>query len=292
MKAAIIGAGEIGHAIGHLLDINGIEHSFWDSDPARASGSLSNVLSSAELIFFCVPSWALREALSSVKDLISGTEVGVFVSKGLESGTGMTAPEIAVDVIPMIRTVFVGGPMIAEEVISGKSGAAVIASTDTKAAAAVRSVLRSVEFSCVVSSDITGTSFAGVLKNIYAMIMGVSDGLGKGVNTKGIVITESLDEMSRVITRLGGKSETAYGLAGLGDLIATGSGPLSSNWSAGFAFASGKKPEKISEGMSSFVELHKRLGEDISEFRILSAAGEILSGLVPEESFGKISADL
>lgn len=285
MKAAIIGAGEIGHAIGHLLDINGVGYSFWDSDPAKASGSIGDVLSSAELIFFCVPSWALREALSSVKDLVSGVEVGVFISKGLESGTGMAAPEIAADVIPMMRAVFVGGPMIAEEVISGKGGAAVIASADTKASAAVKSALSSEEFFGVISSDITGTSFAGVLKNIYAMIMGASDGLGKGVNKKGIVITDSLDEMSRVITRLGGRSETAYGLAGLGDLIATGSGPLSSNWSAGFALASGKRPEKISEGMSSFDELHKRLGGDISEFKILSAAGDILGGIMPEGVF-------
>lgn len=291
MKAAIIGAGEIGRAIGHLLEVNGVEHGFWDKDPARATGKLDVVLSSADMVFFCVPSWALREALLSVKEIISEGEIGVFVSKGLEPGTDMIAPEIALDVIPGMRTVFVGGPMIAEEVSSGKGGAAVIASADTKAAQVVCSALSSSEFFCARSSDISGTAFAGVLKNIYALVMGAAEGSGKGVNAKGILVSGSVEEMGRVITRLGGRAEASHSLAGLGDLIATGSGALSSNWSAGWALAKGETPEKNSEGMSSFPGLLRRLNDNISDFGILRAAGDLIGGLDPKEVFGKISVN-
>ena len=285
-KAALIGAGEIGQAIGRLLGNNNVDHLFWDKDPDKSAGDLSSVLSGADVIFFCVPSWNLREALFSAKERVKGSEILVFVSKGLEPETGMNAIEIALDVLPEAKLVFIGGPMIAEEIMLGKGGAAVIASKDARAAQIVKEGLSSADFFATVSDDIQGIVFAGVLKNIYALIIGAAEGLGYGVNIKGFMMTESLSEMGDVITSLGGKKDAAYGKAGLGDFIATASGSSSSNWSAGFSFANGENPKKVSEGMSSFSCLHRRLG-DISKFKILSASGDIMENKDPKSSIDK-----
>jgi len=286
-KAALIGKGEIGLAIGSLLEKNGIDHLFWDKDPERSTGVLSDVLSGADAVFFCVPSWALREALSSTKDHLKGDEILVLISKGLESGTGLNAPEMASEIFPDAKIVFLGGPMIAEEVVSGKGGAGVSSSRHSDAAEIVRKAISSEGFFVEISEDIDGAAFAGVMKNIYAMVIGASAGVGYGVNVKGLVMRKALFEMGKVIALLGGKEDTAYGLAGLGDLIATSGGPLSSNWSAGFSLAKKEAPKKISEGMSSFAELGRRLG-DISKFGVLMAAGDIIAGKDPKSSIDGI----
>jgi glycerol-3-phosphate dehydrogenase (NAD(P)+) len=286
-KAALIGRGEIGLAIGSLLEKNGIDHLFWDKDPERSTGELPDVLSGADAVFFCIPSWALREALSSAKDHLKGDEILVFISKGLESGTGLNAPEMASEIFPDAKIVFLGGPMIAEEVVSGKGGAGVSASRHSDAAEIVRKAISSEGFFVEISEDVGGAAFAGVMKNIYAMVIGASAGVGYGVNVKGLVMRKALFEMGKVIALLGGKEDTAYGLAGLGDLIATSGGPLSSNWSAGFSLAKKEAPKKISEGMSSFAELGRRLG-DISKFGVLMAAGDIIAGKDPKSSIDGI----
>ena len=204
-KAALIGKGEIGLAIGSLLEKNGIDHPFWDKDPERSTGELPDVLSGADAVFFCIPSWALREALSSAKDHLKGDEILVFISKGLESGTGLNAPEMASEIFPDAKIVFLGGPMIAEEVVSGRGGAGVSASRHSDAAEIVRKAISSEGFFVEISEDVGGAAFAGVMKNIYAMVIGASAGVGYGVNVKGLVMRKALSEMGKVIALLGGK---------------------------------------------------------------------------------------
>lgn len=174
--------------------------------------------------------------------------------------------------------------MIAEEISKGMGGAAVVASRDAASAMIIRDALSSPSFSAIVGSDPQGVVLSGVLKNVYAMLIGASEGLGYGVNVKGWLLSESMAEMARIVGHLGGKEGTAYGPAGLGDLVATGSGSFSSNWRSGFDLASGKTPSKVSEGMSSLPELLKKL-PNASEHRYISAVWSIMGGLDPKEVF-------
>ncbi|MDD4931595.1 MAG: hypothetical protein PHG66_05650 [Candidatus Colwellbacteria bacterium] len=284
-KASIIGGGEIGRAIASLLALKGIAVSIWDKDPSISQGGEEkDVLKDAEAVFFCVPSWCLRDALASAKEFLFGNEVLVFVSKGLEKKTGLSSLEITSAVAPLYSSVFIGGPMIAEEISSGKGGAGVVASDNPISAEKIREAISSPLFDATIGDDPRGVVFSGVLKNVYAMLLGASEGLGYGVNIRGWLVSEILTEMAEVVAVLGGDKKTPYGPAGLGDLIATGSGPFSSNWKAGFSLASGHHPEKVSEGMSSFDEIHRRLG-DISRFRFMSAIGDIMAGLDPKTVF-------
>jgi glycerol-3-phosphate dehydrogenase (NAD(P)+) len=272
-KISIIGGGEIGKAISYIAGNNGVSVSLWDKDPAKSTASSADeCFTDTEAVFFCVPSWGLRGALSEFeKDIPSGIPL-VLISKGLEKDTGLSAPEIVASMLPDAEVVFIGGPMIAEEIVSGKGCHAVVGGHE-KFALMVAEIFDGPNISVELADDALSLALLGVMKNVYAMVIGAAEGSGKGGNMRSYLFSKAVLEMAGAVEILHGDGSKAFGAAGIGDLMATATGEGSSNRKAGFAFAEEGQPEKVSEGMTSVEEVVKRMGEEIvTEMELLSFA--------------------
>ena len=257
-KISIIGGGEIGRAIAFIADSAGINCSVWDKNPEKSFvASPEECFQKTDVIFFCVPSWALRIALTELSPIFPLDIPIVFVSKGLEESTGFTAPEIASEFIEKERIVFMGGPMIAEEIIAGKGGCAVLGG-EVKTASLVAQIFNDCGIYVETEQNAFSIALLGVLKNIYAIAFGVVEGMGKGDNIKAYLFAKSVGEMDIICRMLGGEV-SAISSAGIGDLLATSISSGSSNREAGLDFASGIVPAKNSEGISSVNVLITRI---------------------------------
>jgi len=153
-------------------------------------------------------------------------------SKGLEASSYLRMSDVIASELPAAlrpRVLAMSGPSIAHELARGMPTAVVLASPDARLARAVRRVLQTPVLRFEVSRDVAGVELGGVLKNAYALALGICDGLGLGLNTKAAIISRALPELARLGVALGGKRATFYGLAGLGDLIGTGLSDFSRN---------------------------------------------------------------
>lgn len=189
----------------------------------------------------------------------------VSLVKGLDRSSLKTPTELIGDVLPDVKFSCLSGPTYAKEFAEGKPAAMVLASkSDVKA---LQRNLSNHIVRIYTSQDLHGVELGGCLKNIYAVGAGILDGLGLGDNAKAAYLTRALNEIAKLGTRLGGKTETFYGLSGLGDLVATAQGHWSRNRNFGFDFAQGKSVEsllqnKTVEGYWSIRCFH-RLSEEI-----------------------------
>jgi len=162
---------------------------------------------------------------------------------------------------------------LADEVLGGLPTASVVASADINLARSLQSQLSAPKFRVYASDDPVGIELGGTLKNVIAIAAGACDGLSLGVNAKASLLTRGLAEITRLAVRLGAKPQTMAGLAGMGDLFATCSGPLSRNYRVGFELARGKALSLILEELGSVAEgvptaeavceLSKRLGLEL-----------------------------
>ncbi len=202
----------------------------------RALSDLNEAVSGAAAVVVAVPSRSLREVLRRLP------EVPAFISasKGLEIGSFKRLTEILAEYQPRATLAALSGPNLSSEIALGKPAAATLASHDARFAKAAQGWLSSEHFRVYTSPDLVGVEAAGALKNVIALAAGLSDGLGFGDNSKGALIARGLAELVRLGTYLGGETKTFYGLAGLGDLIATCASHESRNHRAGFRIARGE----------------------------------------------------
>jgi len=269
MNVAIIGAGEIGRALAHVLEQVHASPSFWDADEGKRTGSLEDVVRYARIIFFCVPSHAVETALQDAAPLAAWGSVIVTVSKGLTE-RGETLDAVFARFVEPKRFVALMGPMLAEELVAGKGGSAVAASVDAAAAQTVQHLFARTAVRIETSRDVRGTMLCGVLKNIYAIGLGCAGELSLGHNLVGRLTVLAVREMAYIIDRLGGARESAAGLAGIGDLLATGLSPDSKNCAFGRALARGEQPGFVSEGSVSLPPLLSLLGGCVAELPLLA----------------------
>jgi glycerol-3-phosphate dehydrogenase (NAD(P)+) len=146
------------------------------------------------------------------------------------------------------------GPNLAREVIDGYAAAAVIATADHDVAVALQPLFRSRVFRVYRNDDVLGSEMGGVLKNIVAIAAGMADGLGVGDNTRAMVLTRGLAEITRLGVAMGGQQQTFAGLTGLGDLMATCMSRLSRNRRVGEELARGKSVEEINAELQQVAE--------------------------------------
>lgn len=280
MNIAIIGAGEIGRAIEKILSAKsgaGNEIFLWDKDPQKVSGQkpFSEIIPAADFVFLCVPSFAYIEAVKEIKPILKKGAIVVSLTKGLDS-SGKSAGEVLNEELGGRPFGLLAGPMLAEEIAQGKKSFAVFASADKESFEKVSELFKNTTLSVLYSDDVLGTSICSVLKNIYAVLFGVLDGLNLGNDAKGELTVKVLTEMSGIVSFLGGKRETALGLAGLGDFLATSTSKYSKNYQSGVEIAKNKKVETKGEGIISFGILKNRLGKKIADFPLLKTVGDIL----------------
>jgi glycerol-3-phosphate dehydrogenase (NAD(P)+) len=146
------------------------------------------------------------------------------------------------------------GPNLAREVVAGYAAAAVIAMRDAHVATSLQRIFTSRRFRVYTNPDVVGCELGGALKNVIAIAAGMAEGLGVGDNTKAMVFTRGLNEISRLGTAMGGDPRTFSGLTGMGDLMATCSSPLSRNRTVGVELAKGRRIEEITAGMRMVAE--------------------------------------
>ncbi len=219
-----------------------------------ATADLQEAVEPSDVIVMAVPSHGFRGALTDLAPYLRPWAPVVSLVKGLEQVTHNRMTEIVDEVLPGHPAGVLAGPNIAREVVAGYAAAAVIAMPDQHLAAQLGELFRTKLFRIYSSSDVVGVEIAGALKNVFAIAVGMGDGVGSGDNTRAAVITRSLREMSRLGERIGGDRDTFSGLAGLGDLVVTCTSPHSRNRHVGEMLGRGQSIDEILAGMKQVAE--------------------------------------
>jgi glycerol-3-phosphate dehydrogenase (NAD(P)+) len=207
----------------------------------RGCEELGEALAGADLVVLAPASVGLREVCRQVGPHLRPDAVLVSVTKGIEPDTRLRMSEVVAQEIPSHagRIVALSGPNFAHEVAAGMPTGTVAACGDLAVAEFVQDLLMSSRFRIYTNPDIVGVELAGALKNVMALGVGLSDGLGMGDNARAALITRGLVEMGRLGTALGANVLTFAGLAGMGDLVLTCTSDSSRNRRAGLAIGRG-----------------------------------------------------
>ncbi|MFF8314239.1 NAD(P)H-dependent glycerol-3-phosphate dehydrogenase [Streptomyces lydicus] len=194
------------------------------TDPAEAARG-------AEFTVLAVPSQTLRGNLALWAPLLPADTVLVSLMKGVELGTAKRMSEVIEEVAkaPAERVAVLTGPNLAKEIAARQPAAAVIACTDEAVARRFQSACHTSYFRPYTNTDVVGCELGGAVKNVIALAVGIATGMGLGDNAKASLITRGLAETTRLGLAMGADAHTFAGLAGMGDLVATCSSPLSRN---------------------------------------------------------------
>ncbi|MFC0819838.1 NAD(P)H-dependent glycerol-3-phosphate dehydrogenase [Moraxella marmotae] len=291
LKFAFLGGGSFGTAMANLAAKNGCDATLWVRDKRtvksltkthinkkylpnhklddrlKFSHDLQAAVSGVDVIFVAVPSSAFRELLTNIKPFISHQAV-VSLTKGMEKDTFAMMSDIIQEVLPEVNFGVMSGPNLAVEIMDNMPSATVIASESELLRKAVQTALHSAFFRVFASSDIKGVELGGALKNIYAIAMGMAAAYEVGENTKAMLLTRALAEMSRFGVAVGADPLTFLGLSGVGDLYATCSSVLSRNYRVGHMLGKGasldsavKKLGQTAEGVNTIAQVHTRAKE-------------------------------
>ncbi|HVT65292.1 MAG TPA: NAD(P)H-dependent glycerol-3-phosphate dehydrogenase [Mycobacteriales bacterium] len=270
-RAAVIGAGSWGTAFAQVLADSGTDtivcarrsdladainttHENPDYLPnirlnpkLRASADPKEALEGADIVVLAVPSQTLRANLADLVDLLPSDAPLVSLMKGVELGTDKRMTEVIREVagVPEERVAAVSGPNLAKEIASREPAAAVVACTDLEVARQVQNACNSGYFRPYRNHDVIGVEFGGAVKNVIALAVGMAAGLGLGDNARASLITRGLAETARIGVALGAEPLTFAGLAGMGDLVATCSSPLSRNRTFGEDLGRGLSVEQV-----------------------------------------------
>lgn len=276
MKIAVIGAGSWGTTLAVLLGEKGFDVKLWARreelaneieskkenaqylpgikipNTVIAEHSMKDALDNSELIITAVPSEFLRNSLKEIKPHFNNQMV-LSVTKGLEHHTCRRMSQIIEEELGTAKIAVLSGPNHAEEVSLKMPTASVIASRDKKTCKKISEILATNTFKLYQLNDVEGVEMCGALKNISAIATGVVDGLGFGDNAKASIITLGLMEMNNFGRHFGAKRGTVYGLAGVGDLIATCMSKHSRNRFFGQELAKGRAMNEIKKEMHGMI---------------------------------------
>ncbi len=248
----VLGAGAWGSALATLARENGHQVRVWSRS---LDISLEDAIAGADIILSAISMKGVPTMIERLKAMqLPAHVVLVSATKGLDPSTTRTPSQLFQDAFPQHSIVVLSGPNLSKEIDAGLPAATVVASSDTAAAERAQQLFSSDRFRVYTNNDPIGTELGGTLKNVIAIAVGVCDGLNLGTNAKSALITRALTEVIRVGTHLGAQPETFFGLAGLGDMLATCSSPLSRNYRVGYGLAEGKALEQILDDLHSTAE--------------------------------------
>jgi len=280
---AVLGAGNMGTAVAQVLADNGHEVRIWNWEGEHTplkqiekysenkkylpgvklskniipKYKIKEALQGADIVFFVVPSGAMEHTISFAARSIEHNTVLVDVSKGIEPQSLRLIPHIIMKhVRPDLRknVVTISGPAVAGQMVKKQFTAMNIASKNKKAIKKVMEAMSNEYIKLVPTNDVIGVEVGGSFKNVYAIVAGMCDGMGYGLNTKAALLTKSLEEIANLMQAMGGRKHTAYELAGLGDLIGTSLCPDSRNRTLGEYLGSGIKGHQAIKKVKQTVE--------------------------------------
>jgi glycerol-3-phosphate dehydrogenase (NAD(P)+) len=224
------------------------------SDTLRATTDFSEAANAADVVVMGVPSHGFRGVLTELAEELRPWVPVVSLVKGLEQGTNYRMSQIVDEVLPGHPAGILAGPNIAREVADGYAAAAVLAMPDQHLAARLAELLRTKRFRTYTTDDVVGVEMAGALKNVYAIAVGMGYSMGIGENTRAMVMTRAVREMSKMGEAMGGHRDTFAGLAGMGDLIVTCTSQRSRNRHVGEQLGAGKPIDEIIASMNQVAE--------------------------------------
>ncbi|WP_336929724.1 NAD(P)H-dependent glycerol-3-phosphate dehydrogenase [Acinetobacter tandoii] len=291
LRVAVLGGGSFGTAMANTAVRNGCDTMIWIRDEAIAEeinrthvnqrylpdfqlehnlvavSDLEKAVRDRDIILVAIPSHSFRDVLKQIRPFISSQAV-VSLTKGIEAKTFCFMSDIIQQELPEIPFGVLSGPNLAKEIVAGQPAGTVIASDSELVRYAVQQALHSALFRVFASDDVHGVELGGALKNIYAVAMGMAAAYNVGENTKSMILTRALAEMSRFAVKLGANPLTFLGLSGVGDLFATCNSPLSRNYQIGYALGKGKSLEQATkelgqtaEGINTVVQVRARAQE-------------------------------
>lgn len=306
MKAVVMGTGGWGTALSLVLNDNGHDTWLWSRNPEKAAemvqtrenpllkgillpeslhitGDLS-CLEGADLVVSASPSFAVRETGAKMRPYLKPETVVVTVSKGIERDTNLRMSQVLQEETGSIcKVVALSGPSHAEEVGIRMPTGCVSACADRGAARFVQDAFMNEYFRVYTSYDIIGVELAAALKNVVALSCGICSGLGLQDNTKALLITRAMAELTRLGEQLGGTRRTFGGLAGMGDMIVTCTSMHSRNNRAGMLIGQGKTVEEAMKEVGAVVEgyyaaesIHQLAEREEVEMPICRCAYEVL----------------
>lgn len=226
---------------------------------------LAAALKDVSLVFVSIPSASFRAVLHQAAVHLPDNISVISTTKGVEESSFYMMSQIVEQELPRAKVGVLSGPNFAKELAARQLTATVVASKDEALRSTVQGLLHQVYFRIYASDDIFGVELGGVLKNIYAIASGLSGAMGMGENTRSMLLTRALAEMSRFAVSMGANPMTFLGLAGVGDLIATCMSPLSRNYRVGHALGLGKTLEaavaelgQVAEGVNTVKLVHNK----------------------------------
>jgi glycerol-3-phosphate dehydrogenase (NAD(P)+) len=277
-KISVLGAGSWGTALSLLLHNNGHEVLLWSAlgnevamlnekrehesklpgvrlpEAIQITDNLKLALDGPDVAVLAVPSPFTRSTSKQMAPLVSDGQIIVNVAKGVEENTLMTLSEIIEEEIPNADVCVLSGPSHAEEVGRGLPTTCVVSSKKRAQAEYLQSIFMSPVFRVYTTPDMLGVELGGALKNVIALAAGTADGLGYGDNTKAALITRGIAEITRLGVCMGAKTETFYGLSGIGDLIVTCASVHSRNRKAGYLMGKGYTMQQAMDEVKMVVE--------------------------------------
>lgn len=215
---------------------------------------LEKVIYNKDIILLSIPTHGIREVLNMSKRFIKDNQVIVNVAKGIENESLLRISEIVNQILPNNKYAVLSGPSHAEEVGINIPTTIVSASKDKDVAEYIQDTFFTPSFRVYTNPDIIGVELSGALKNVIALGAGISDGLKYGDNTKAALMTRGIFEMARLGEEMGAKSDTFFGLAGIGDLIVTCTSMHSRNRRAGILIGKGMKLDEAIKEVGMVVE--------------------------------------
>lgn len=306
-RVAVMGAGAWGTAFSLVLADAGCEVTLWARrddvaqaisgwhhnpdyladvrlpDAVSATSSPAAALAGADVVVLAVPSQLLRAALTTWR--IGPDPLVLSLAKGIEVGTGKRMSEVIAEVagVSPERIGVLSGPNLAREIALRQPGASVVASTHEPTALALQQICHTAHFRAYTNTDVIGCELGGTAKNVIALAVGVAVGMGTGHNAQASMITRGLAETTRLGEALGADPHTFAGLAGLGDLVATCSSPLSRNRTFGEYLGRGhslaeatERSQGVAEGVKSCLSLRELADRHGVEMPIVAAVVEMI----------------
>ena len=264
----------------------------------RATNDPAEALTGAEYVVLAVPAQQLRANLSSWGVAMPDQAVLISLMKGIEVGTGKRMSEVIAEVTGAgpERVGVVSGPNLAKEIAAREPAASVVACTDQAVAERLQELCHTPMFRPYTINDVVGCELAGTSKNVIALAVGVAVGLGFGDNAKASIITRGLAETARLGHAMGADQVTFMGLAGLGDLVATCTSPLSRNRTFGEQLGRGvsideivARTRQVAEGVKSCASISALAAAHDVEMPIAEHVTALIAGeLTPKELVGRL----
>lgn len=277
-KIAIVGAGRIGTALSRIFEEKKYDVSLWDKEEGKIPGQkdIAEIVSEADIVFLCVPSWALREVCGLISKSVPHDAVIVSMAKGIERDTLKTPEQIMGEFFPIKTFGMIGGPMLAEELNLDHVGVAMLGYRGERVREEIEEAFRDTSVRVKSTKDMHGVALGGVLKNVYALAFGIVDGLKWSGNAKGWLLVESMEEISKLSRVLGGRKKTVLDIAGLGDLATCGFSEYSRNRKAGQDVLEDGKFDIKSEGVISAPSVFVLAKRKTKKLRVLAALQDII----------------